>query len=388
MDKKNLIPFLKSHYLFQGLTDSEIREIAEVSEVRSIEKGQNVVVEGERNLNVYLLIHGHVEVLKKSLKAGGEQQQIAILGPGEIIGEMSFIDSSPTSATVRTLEDSSLLVLSTTNELGKKHLQQASHNISKNLTQRLRQTDEVVAKALQSELEGAKIRLEMGVFLFGILVILAAWIISLSFLNALTHEGESTSFVTFPMLAAALAIWFFHLKTSIYPPEFYGLTTKNWKRNVVKAILFTIPLLFLSFIVKWVIVKTIPSFSDQPLVLWDLANPLSRLSLHAQWAMTFFYILLVPLQELFARGSLQSSLSAFFTLRHKNFWSILISNFLFAAFHTHISPFYAIASFIGGCLWGAIYARQKSLIGPIVSHILVGLVSLGFFGLAGILTSM
>ena len=47
-----------------------------------------------------------------SVKGANEKINIAILGPGEIVGEMSFVDARPPSATVKALEDSTVFSLS------------------------------------------------------------------------------------------------------------------------------------------------------------------------------------------------------------------------------------------------------------------------------------
>ena len=50
----------------------------------------------------------------------------------------------------------------------------------------------------------------------------------------------------------------------------------------------------------------------------------------------------------------------------------MISNALFASAHLHLSLSFAILAFFPGLIWGALFARQQSLLGVCVSHLLCG----------------
>jgi len=71
------------------------------------EAGELIIKEGDYGVSIYNIIAGKVEVFTKS---EGEEISISILGPGEIIGEMSFLTGykSQRSASVRTVEKSVL----------------------------------------------------------------------------------------------------------------------------------------------------------------------------------------------------------------------------------------------------------------------------------------
>lgn len=64
--------------------------------------------EGEQSSEMYLLISGKLAVLKKK---GNVEKKLGEIGPGEIVGEMSFLDQAPRSASVRALEISEILVI-------------------------------------------------------------------------------------------------------------------------------------------------------------------------------------------------------------------------------------------------------------------------------------
>ena len=70
--------------------------------VITVAKGENLIYEGEDSNELYYIQTGTLAVLKR--KSSGEQQ-IGTIYSGEIVGEMSFIDNEPRSATVRALSD-------------------------------------------------------------------------------------------------------------------------------------------------------------------------------------------------------------------------------------------------------------------------------------------
>jgi len=67
--------------------------------------GDVIFEEGSHGLAVHILNSGKVEISKK---VQGRKIVVEILGPGDIFGEMSFIDHSPRSATAIALEDTVL----------------------------------------------------------------------------------------------------------------------------------------------------------------------------------------------------------------------------------------------------------------------------------------
>ncbi len=58
---------------------------------------------------VFILLEGRLAVWLRSRQ--GPERQIARLNAGEIVGEMSFVDARPPSATVRALEDSNVFAI-------------------------------------------------------------------------------------------------------------------------------------------------------------------------------------------------------------------------------------------------------------------------------------
>jgi CRP-like cAMP-binding protein len=94
--------------LLNELADSEITWLRAEGEILYCERGAVLVQEGSRIETLYLVLGGVLSVTIGG--AGG--REIAKLGPGQIIGEMSFLEDRPASATVRALEGSEVLAIS------------------------------------------------------------------------------------------------------------------------------------------------------------------------------------------------------------------------------------------------------------------------------------
>jgi len=100
---------LKQISLFRELTDSELEIVMRKVFEKLYKKGATLFVEGMPGEVLYIVTEGGVEVTKK-IKSGGEAA-IAQIGPGEIVGEMSLIDSGARTATGKTSMDSKLVVI-------------------------------------------------------------------------------------------------------------------------------------------------------------------------------------------------------------------------------------------------------------------------------------
>ncbi len=88
--------------LFSKLHEREMLRIMQVAEVLEFEAGQDVVREGDRGDELFIVVDGQLQILR------GEQV-LSEVGPGEHFGEMALIRSLPRSATVRAIEKSELI---------------------------------------------------------------------------------------------------------------------------------------------------------------------------------------------------------------------------------------------------------------------------------------
>ena len=139
--------------LFGGLSDAAIDQLVAELETARVEAGTFVLREGEVAREMFVVLGGELEVLKRG--AHGAEARVAMLGPGDWVGEMSIIDVMPRSATVRALAPSLLLKI-TAEDLDKLYRRDIKSyalfvlNIARELSRRLRVADGILAGVIAS----------------------------------------------------------------------------------------------------------------------------------------------------------------------------------------------------------------------------------------------
>lgn len=102
-DTRNLLADIE---LFKGLTATQLEWVAQRAHRRVFEAGRNVLTIEQPGEAVYIILHGTVKI---HIEQGERDVIISILGAGDLLGEMSLIDSIGRSASAVTLEDSLML---------------------------------------------------------------------------------------------------------------------------------------------------------------------------------------------------------------------------------------------------------------------------------------
>ncbi len=134
--------------LFGALSDEFLEHLVSTLTVLRIGPGDLVFREGDPAREMYVVLDGEIEVLKKSRR--GRETRVAILGPNDCFGEMSIIDMQPRSATVRALGPARLLRI-TTEEMDALYRHDLKSytlivlNIARDLSRRLRVADGILA---------------------------------------------------------------------------------------------------------------------------------------------------------------------------------------------------------------------------------------------------
>lgn len=88
---------------------SQIELLAYYVDLYSIKKGEVIFRQGDDAPFMAIVQGGKIEVKKEG--HAGDEQTIALIGEGHIIGEMSLIDGAPRSASAITAEESKLFIL-------------------------------------------------------------------------------------------------------------------------------------------------------------------------------------------------------------------------------------------------------------------------------------
>ena len=140
--------------LFGGLDEATLKLLADELPSVQVNVGDAVVSEGDPAREMFVVIGGELEVLKKS--PGGSEVRVAMLGPGDWFGEMAIVEVQPRSATVRCLAPSLLLRMSAEHVdtlLYRRDLKAYSlliMNIARELSRRLRVADGILSQFVGS----------------------------------------------------------------------------------------------------------------------------------------------------------------------------------------------------------------------------------------------
>lgn len=142
--------------LFGGLDDEVLASLINTLTILDMNSGALVFQEGESGREMFVLLDGEVEVLRRSKR--GHETRVAVLGPGDWFGEMSILDVLPRSATARVVAPSRLLRL-TAHELDalyRRDLRSYSLlvlNIAREMSRRLRVADGLLAELVNNMMD-------------------------------------------------------------------------------------------------------------------------------------------------------------------------------------------------------------------------------------------
>lgn len=95
--------------LFSMLTNDQAQGIADAVVKRRFRRGEIIVEHGRKSNALFILLTGRARVLTSDSR--GREVILAVLQPGDYVGEMSLIDNEPHSATVRAEIQTDMLIL-------------------------------------------------------------------------------------------------------------------------------------------------------------------------------------------------------------------------------------------------------------------------------------
>lgn len=101
---------LRAVPLFANVDDRDLEQIAAASTVRTFGKNSIVVTEGDVSNSLYVILKGEVKVYVSD--EDGNLNIINRLYAGDYFGELSLIDEGPRSASIETVTQCQMLILS------------------------------------------------------------------------------------------------------------------------------------------------------------------------------------------------------------------------------------------------------------------------------------
>jgi CRP/FNR family transcriptional regulator, cyclic AMP receptor protein len=98
---------LRKTSFFQGASEAALAELASCAVHRKFRKGSVIFVQGEKGNRCYAIATGTVKI--SSYTPDGREALLAVLGPGDVFGELAMFDETTRSADATALDDADLL---------------------------------------------------------------------------------------------------------------------------------------------------------------------------------------------------------------------------------------------------------------------------------------
>ncbi len=135
--------YLRRVDLFAGVSDREMQEIADRTTMRNVDRGHLIVHPDEPPEMVYVIKEGRVKVSRYS--ADGREQILALLEPGDVIGELALVLETE-AVHVEAFEDTLVCGMHREDFLGLIQRQpELMLQVMKALAERLRAAEEEIA---------------------------------------------------------------------------------------------------------------------------------------------------------------------------------------------------------------------------------------------------
>ncbi|HSI93871.1 MAG TPA: Crp/Fnr family transcriptional regulator [Jiangellaceae bacterium] len=144
---------LRSALLFRELDDEAAAALrASMVEVK-LARGEVLFHEGDAGDQIYVVADGKIKLGRTA--SDGRENLLAVLGPGQMFGELSLFDPGPRSATASAITDTTLLGLAHKDLLpwltGRPEV---ARNLLSQLAQRLRRSNDTLADLVFSDVPG------------------------------------------------------------------------------------------------------------------------------------------------------------------------------------------------------------------------------------------
>ncbi|MDA8428301.1 MAG: Crp/Fnr family transcriptional regulator [Geobacteraceae bacterium] len=108
-DPEHAKKIMKEVPLFSILSDQELSSLLDKTNVYSYHKNEIIILGGEENKQMYLVLKGQVRVI--DIRHDGQERTMALRHRGDYFGEMGLIDGRTDSATVIATEPCQVLLI-------------------------------------------------------------------------------------------------------------------------------------------------------------------------------------------------------------------------------------------------------------------------------------
>ena len=98
----NVFPLQNDHPLFRYFTEEERSRVERVGELKRIASGGYLIRASEVDSTLFMIEDGHLDIIGTR---DHKPAVVATVGPGDVLGEVSFIDDSPRTVSVKAGEE-------------------------------------------------------------------------------------------------------------------------------------------------------------------------------------------------------------------------------------------------------------------------------------------
>jgi CRP-like cAMP-binding protein len=108
MSLNRAVEVMQEMPLFRNVDPKQLRVVAMLGESRSYRAGERLFEKGDEGDSAYIILNGEVSVLVPS---DGGEQAVAVIGKGEIFGELAVLCEQPRSTAIAARTDLEVLRL-------------------------------------------------------------------------------------------------------------------------------------------------------------------------------------------------------------------------------------------------------------------------------------
>lgn len=144
---------LRKATIFSGLDEAAANSVESSMKTTTLNRGETLFNEGDEGTELFVVLDGKIKLGHSA--SDGRETLLAILGPGQMFGELSLFDPGPRSATATAVVDTKVASLSHDALLPiiAEH-PEVSRALLFQLATRLRRTNEVVGDLVFSDVPG------------------------------------------------------------------------------------------------------------------------------------------------------------------------------------------------------------------------------------------
>ena len=274
---------------------------------------------------------------------------------------MALLDGAPRSASAPAATDCTLLEILPEDLLarpdGQHLLADLKGSLGIAIVQRMRRQSDKHVAALEREVEAIRERQQFGrFFIYALSVMAIGMLVNDVIAREILHVDIYTQRFAWQYLVVLLVPSLVVIRSMGIAPRELGVTTVGLKRSLIEGVVLSAATVVLALAL------------GETLALYDMrpGKPLPF-----EWGGAVSYFAHSLLQELVARGFLQTSFQRFLG-DQAGLRSVVLASVLFGIFHLHFGFAAVILTILSGFVFGAVYLCHRNLAGVTLLHFSVG----------------